>query len=217
MHYVDSANISYKNDVWAGHAQPTDFFGNPCVVQDDPYINNCHYDGAGALLQWIYGALRPKENGHLQGSFVAFDQREFLANAARHGLAEEGWLFVPADCANGQPCRLHVAFHGCKQYQSYQYFDPAAGLVTFRTTFVRNAGYNNWADANSIIVLYPQATPTPSNPLGCWDWWGYDDADYATKTGRQMAAVRGMMGRIASGAASSGIPGAPGSTAKTDR
>jgi poly(3-hydroxybutyrate) depolymerase len=217
MHYVDSANISYKNDVWAGHAQPTDFFGNPCVVQDDPYINNCHYDGAGALLQWIYGALRPKENGHLQGSFVAFDQREFLANAARHGLAEEGWLFVPADCANGQPCRLHVAFHGCKQYQSYQYFDPAAGLVTFGTTFGRNAGYNNWADANSIIVLYPQATPTPSNPLGCWDWWGYDDADYATKTGRQIAAVRGMMGRIASGAISSGIPGAPGSNAKTDR
>lgn len=217
LHYADSANISYKNDLWAEHAQPTDFFGNPCDVLDDPYISNCHYDGAGALLQWIYGALRPRENGRLRGSFVAFDQREFLANAASHGLAEEGWLFVPTDCATGQPCRLHIAFHGCKQYQTYQYFDPAAGLVKFGTTFVRNAGYNRWADTNSVIVLYPQATPTPSNPLGCWDWWGYDDTNYATKTGRQIAAVRGMVARIASGAASSRTPSGPGSTAKTNR
>jgi poly(3-hydroxybutyrate) depolymerase len=217
LHYVDSANIFYKNDLWAEHAQPTDFFGNPCDVPDDPHINNCHYDGAGALLQWIYGALRPKEKGRLRGSFIAFDQREFLANAASNGLADEGWLFVPTDCAHGQPCRLHVAFHGCKQYQTYNYFDPKAGLVTFGTTFVRNAGYNHWADANNIIVLYPQATPTPSNPLGCWDWWGYGDANYATKTGRQIAAIRGMIARITSGAVSSPTPSGPDSTAKTER
>ena len=217
LHYVDQANIFYKNDLRAEHAQPTDFFGNRCDVLDDPYINNCRYDGAGALLQWIYGALRPKEDGRLRGSFIAFDQRDFLANAASHGLAEEGWLFVPADCANGQPCRLHVAFHGCKQYQTYDYFDPKRGLVTFGTTFVRKAGYNHWADTNSIIVLYPQATPTPTNPLGCWDWWGYDDANYATKNGRQLAAVRGMIARIASGAVSSRTPSGQGSTGKTDR
>ncbi len=217
LHYVDKANIFYKNDLSAEHAQPTDFFGNPCDVLDDPYISNCHYDGAGGLLQWIYGALQPRENGRLRGSFIAFDQREFLANAVSHGLAEEGWLFVPTDCASGQPCRLHVAFHGCKQYQAYDYFDPKAGLVTFGATFVRNAGYNQWADTNSIIVLYPQATPTLSNPLGCWDWWGYDDANYATKTGRQIVAVRAMIARIASGAASPGRPGGPASTAKTDR
>jgi hypothetical protein len=49
-------------------------------------------------------------------------------------------------------------------------------------------------------TFVPQATTTLSNPLGCWDWWGYDDPSYATKNGRQMAAVREMMGRIASGA-----------------
>ena len=52
--------------------------------------------------------------------------------------------------------------------------------MTFGTTFVRIIGYNKWADTNRIIVLYPQATPTSSNPLGCWDWWGYDDPSYAT-------------------------------------
>jgi hypothetical protein len=70
--------------------------------------------------------------------------------------------------------------------------------VTFETTFVRNAGYNKWADTNRIIVLYPQATAVPDegNLEGCWDWWGYDDPDYATKTGRQMAALRRMVTRL---------------------
>lgn len=216
LHYVDRTRIFYKNDLWAEHAQPTDFYGNPCGVRSDPYINNCHYDGAGALLQWIYGALRPRANGHLGGRFIPFDQRGFLTDAASHGLAEEGWLFVPADCASGQPCRLHVAFHGCRQYQSYVYFDPSAGFVTFGTTFVRHAGYNQWADTNGIIVLYPQAAPTVSNPLGCWDWWGYDDPDYATQHGRQMAAVHRMIQRIASGGTAR-TSGEPEPAAKTGR
>jgi poly(3-hydroxybutyrate) depolymerase len=216
LHYVDSGNIFYKNDLAAEHAQPTDFFGNPCNVRNDPFINNCNYDAAGELLQSIYGTLRPRNTGQLQGSFIEFDQSEFLANPTSHGLADTGWLFVPTDCANGQACRLHIVFHGCKQYQTYRYFSPGAGMVTFGTTFVRNTGYNKWADTNSIIVLYPQATTTSSNPLGCWDWWGYDDPNYATKTGRQMAAVRQMMGRIASGAASLPAPTGLNATNATD-
>jgi hypothetical protein len=110
-----------------------------------------------------------------------------------------GWLYVPVACQNNQPCRLHIAFHGCKQYQSYRYFQSGSGMVTFGTTFVRNAGYNKWADTNGIIVLYPQATASQGNPNGCWDWWGYDDPNYALKNGRQMAAVRKMVDRITSG------------------
>jgi hypothetical protein len=40
---------------------------------------------------------------------------------------------------------------------------------------------------------------TLANPQGCWDWWNYDDENYAGKTGRQIAAVRAMVDRIASG------------------
>jgi hypothetical protein len=39
-------------------------------------------------------------------------------------------------------------------------------------TFVKNAGYNQLAEANNIIVLYPQTRLhwlDPSNPLGCFD------------------------------------------------
>ena len=36
-----------------------------------------------------------------------------------------------------------------------------------------NAGYNEVGELNNIIILYPQAIATVSNPNGCWDWWGY--------------------------------------------
>lgn len=66
-----------------------------------------------------------------------------------------------------------------------------------------NAGYSRWADSNQIIVLYPQTIdsdlPPVYNPRGCWDWWGYDDPDYAKQSGRQMRAVKLMLDRLASG------------------
>src|SRR5262245_2925694 len=197
-HYITAERIFYKNAMAAEHAMPTDFFGNPCTTRNDPYINNCNYDAAGQLLQWIYGSLNAKNTGQLGGSFVHFDQREFIDQSSDHGMAPDGWLYVPATCANNQSCKLHVAFHGCLQYETYRY-PSSSGQVTFGTTFVRNAGYNKWADSNDIIVLYPQATAYSANPNGCWDWWGYDDANYAVKTGRQMAAVKSMIDRIVSG------------------
>jgi poly(3-hydroxybutyrate) depolymerase len=67
------------------------------------------------------------------------------------------------------------------------------------TAFVNDAGINQWADTNNIIVLYPQAIPTPvTNGEGCWDWWGYlNDPNYAQKSGPQMQALYGMVKRVA--------------------
>ena len=62
--------------------------------------------------------------------------------------------------------------------------------------FAREAGYNRWADANRIVVLYPQAEKSyfsPFNPRGCWDWWGYSGVDYATRNGAQLASVHRML------------------------
>ena len=70
-------------------------------------------------------------------------------------------------------------------------------MVRFGDTFARLAGYNEWADANDIVVLYPQAESAALNPFGCWDWWGYTGRDYATGSGTQMAAIRAMIDRIA--------------------
>src|SRR6266540_3584160 len=65
---------------------------------------------------------------------------------------------------------------------------------------LRHAGYDTWAQRNGIVVLFPQAVSIPLlNPNGCWDWWGYTDANYANREGVQIAAIRAMVDRISSG------------------
>lgn len=97
-----------------------------------------------------------------------------------------GYVYVPEICRS-RPCRLHVAFHGCRQYADAQ------GEDRVRDDFVRDAGYNGWAAANRIVVLYPQATVTGANPNGCWDFWGYSGPGWRTRDGVQMDAVSAMI------------------------
>lgn len=191
LNYVDRADIRYRNDVVAEHAMPTDQQeGNACDFKGPPFINACEVDAAGEILEWLYGPLKPRNDAALGGSFINFDQRPYWGerNPTRHGMADDGWVYVPADCATGQPCRLHVAFHGCRQ-----------NAATVGDRFYKNAGYNKWADTNRIIVLYPQARASSANPNGCWDWWGYDDVHFPAKSGGQMVAIKTMIDRIVSG------------------
>ena len=200
-HYIDANRISYKRNLNAEHAMPTDSYGNSCLTLGTPYINNCNYDAAGELLSWIYGPLSAR--GNPAGRFIAFDQSEFISLPGWHGMADTGYLYVPPSCdgsVNGQNCRLHVAFHGCLQ-----------DLADIGTAFVQHAGYNAWADNNRLLILYPQASALYpfTNPNACWDWFAYDDTRYAQKSGRQMAAVKRMVDRLTGEAAVVAIPPAP--------
>ena len=188
--YIPATNIFYKNTIAAEHAMPTDYFGNGCSVNASPYVSNCNFDAAGEILKWLYGSLNAKNVSTLGGSFISFDQAAFWGNfnPTSHGMASTGYAYVPAACAANQSCRLHVAFHGCKQ-----------NVATVGTAYYQNAGYNRWADTNNIIVLYPQATTTAANPNGCWDWWGYDDVNFPAKSGGQMVAIKTMIDRVTSG------------------
>ncbi|GAB2859816.1 PHB depolymerase family esterase [Pseudoduganella ginsengisoli] len=181
--------IAYRNDIHAQHAMPTDNYGNACGELDTPYISNCGFDAAGALLQWIYPGLLPRSTAPATGRMVAFDQSEFLPDPTAHGMALRGYLYVPRDCeaSQGQGCRLHIAFHGCLQ-NAEQVGDQ----------FIRHAGYNAWADSNRLLVLYPQtaAIYPLANPKACWDWFSYDDPAYARRQGRQMAAIKRMADRL---------------------
>jgi len=196
--FIPPGNVYRQRLAGAEHAMPTDSFGNACRYLGDPYINNCRFDAARALLEWLYGPLEPNV-GAPTGRTIEFDQGEFISPPLENGMAETGWIYVPNSCATGRACRLHVAFHGCKQYQDYKYSGQRFG-----TTFVDHAGYKEAADANDIIVLFPQATkytyvltPQWPNPDGCWDWWGYTNANYADKEGAQLAAVKRMVDRVA--------------------
>ena len=155
----------------------TDDYGASCLIKATPFINNCNFDLAGALLQHLYGPLNARRTGTLEGTLSEFDQSAFVAG---HGMGATGWVYLPKTCTPQTPCRVHVALHGCKQ-----------NTTEIGDVYVRHAGYNRWADTNHLIVLYPQTGKGATN--GCWDWWGYDDANYAKKSGVQMSAIVSML------------------------
>jgi poly(3-hydroxybutyrate) depolymerase len=184
--------VAYKTQVTlvadkpAGHAMVTDTRGTKCGTSEPPFIVDCDYDAAGVLLAALLGKLNPraaKENGRI----VRFDQSPYGSGDV--SMDATGFVYIPQRCEKTR-CRVHVAFHGCNQ-----------GAADVGEEFVRDAGYNSWADTNDLIVLYPQAikrfSPFVWNPRGCWDWWGYTGADYHTQAGAQIRAVKAMIERLA--------------------
>jgi len=201
---VPAQNISTMLWPNAGHTMPTLAYGIGCAKTDSPYIGKCGFDGAKAILDWIYGPLKARRNGALTGRFVEFDQASYVQNSSwlwLTGMDTTGWVYIPKACAEGASCRLHIALHGCEQGQNYLPLkSPPGGGLYYGTTFVRHAGYAAWADTNRIVVLFPQAISIPGvNPNGCWDWWGYADENFANRKGVQIAALRAMVDRITSG------------------
>ncbi|WP_228273771.1 extracellular catalytic domain type 2 short-chain-length polyhydroxyalkanoate depolymerase [Rhodocyclus tenuis] len=205
---VPAQNISMVTLDNAGHTLPTTDFGKACALTEEPYLGKCGFDSARSILGWIYGPLQPRTGNKAKGRFIRFDQKPFIPNdesinfAWNSGIDSSGWVYVPDSCARGAPCRLHIALHGCKQGQSYLPLQaPPGGGLYYGTTFVRNAGYDRWADNNRLVILFPQALSIPArNPNGCWDWWGYTGANYANQKGVQILALRAMTERLAAGA-----------------
>lgn len=181
--FLPAGNIVYKKDVPAEHAFVTDDFGGACQAKAMPFINNCGFDLAGEILQNLYGPLAARKSGALDGALIEFDQAAVVTG---HGMGSSGFAYVPKACSAGASCRVHVALHGCRQNSSDVGQD-----------YVKNTGYNRWADTNHIVVLYPQTGKGAVN--SCWDWWGYDDPGYAKKTAPQMKAIVGMIEQLAKG------------------
>lgn len=179
----------------AGHAMVTQNAGNACSASEPPFINDCDYDAAGELLRYLLGGLSPPA-AKPQGRLIAFDQKAFAdGNAYAISMADDGYAYVPNACET-ERCRVHVAFHGCRQGIGA---DGERVMRAQRATFVREGGYNRWADTNRLIVLYPQVVARywwVYNPRGCWDWWGYTGANYATREAAQIRAVMAMVERL---------------------
>jgi poly(3-hydroxybutyrate) depolymerase len=177
------AEVVVVSDKPAGHGMVTTTAANVCSATVSPYINDCDYDAAGELLAHLLGRMAPGRT--VAERLLSFDQRPFGGRDV--SMADEGYVYVPRACET-QRCRVHVAFHGCRQTAE-----------EIGEAFVRGAGYNGWAEANRLIVLYPQAIKRYwgiYNPRGCWDWWGYTGAQYATKEGAQVRAVKAMLDRL---------------------
>ncbi|MGY4827730.1 extracellular catalytic domain type 2 short-chain-length polyhydroxyalkanoate depolymerase [Sphaerotilaceae bacterium SBD11-9] len=209
---VSAANLEYVKRASTAHVFPTDFDStgnNSCSSSASPYISNCGYDGAKAALTKFYGTLNARNNAPAAANYIEFNQAAFTSNP---GIAATGWVYVPASCASGTQCKLHVALHGCQQ-----------GYATIGDKFVKNTGYTRWADTNNIIVLFPQAkvdstsratsaSGSLANPNGCWDWIGWYGSNFAQKAGTQAAAIKAMVDQLASGSGSGGGGGGGGGT-----
>ena len=107
-YFTYPANIAYEQDTItdAQHAMVTDDYGNACDFKGNPFINDCDFDAAGALLQHIHGSLRPPVVAPVE-NLMTFNQLEFSGNS---NVGSEGYVYVPTACTDlGVPCRLHVA------------------------------------------------------------------------------------------------------------
>ncbi|WP_295997623.1 poly(3-hydroxybutyrate) depolymerase [Rugamonas sp.] len=189
---VPAANLRYLSNVDAGHAIITSQSGDvACGQTASPFINNCGFVQSQDMLNFLYAGLNPPA-ATLSGKIVAFNQRSFI-KGPYSSMNQTAYAYVPAAC-NTQSCRIHVAFHGCLQ-----------DVSAIGNRFYAHTGYNELADSNRIIMLYPQAAVSrvyPYNPNGCWDFWGYSDVDpflpdFYARSGIQMTAVKAMIDRLA--------------------
>lgn len=191
---VPKTAIMYDNKVDAGHAIITNSNQNTkCSLTKSPYINDCDFMQSGKILNHIYDNLKPPSNSS-RSNLIEFDQSEFIEGKYT-SMSKNAYAYIPKAC-HSQQCRTHVVFHGCEQ-----------GAKVIGDAYYWTTGYNNIAEANNLVMLYPQVQPSnkkkPFNPKGCWDFWGYSipnasNPDFFSKNAPQIKAVRAMIDRLSS-------------------
>ena len=185
----------YEVQPGLGHGLPTRDYGVACDTSASPFLNRCGVPSVSRMLAHLIPSAPAVADA--RGQLLTFEQDEFAPLLRRVGKATSldaiGYVFVPERCRRIR-CRVHVALHGCRQ-----------GSALVGDAFARHAGYNEWAAAHDLIVLYPQVRPSeptfvawwlPYNPRGCWDWWGYTGTEYATKNAPQIIAIVAMVARL---------------------
>ncbi len=172
-------------DLPYAHLLPTAPPGDDCGTAAPPHIARCGFDAAGEAFRHLYEVMAPAPIA--QGELRSFDQRPYADDPADPPGHASGFVYLPPDCAAGKSCGLHIALHGCEQ-----------SAETIDDLYARNAGFNRWADAANVVVLYPQtrSSLSPLNPKACWDWWGYTGSDYDTRDGAQMRWIARMAAAI---------------------
>lgn len=170
--------VTWDGDRPFPHLFPTSSGERSCETSAEPYVGNCGFDAAGSIFTALYGSAPQVAPATAGGKLLPFAQGTYAPAGSKTELADEGRVYVPAACADGQPCGVLVALHGCQQ-----------NIDNVGDAFVSETGFNRWADAYGVVVLYPQtrASLAPLNPKACWDWWGYTGAGYDTRDGAQVA------------------------------
>jgi len=169
------------------HTFPTQAIGSDCELSVSPFLGRCDFDAAGEIMRELFidasaqAALAfATPASAATGDLRLFNQDAYLTDGVDAYLASAGYVYVPKACsdasAQAPSCGLLIAFHGCEQ-----------NADKVGEAFVRDAGFNRWADQMQVVVLYPQtrASYFPLNPKACWDWWGFSGKDFDVRSGVQ--------------------------------
>ena len=191
-------NIMSDFNMNAEHCIPTVNYGEDCATLASPYIGKCGFDGAGKALQHLFeDTLIPPSNSAsgdgIAANLFSFDQTPFFINDNLNSIGDTGYIYIPSACATGATggaasCRVHMSFHGCEQ-----------NLDLIGNEYAAHSGFNAWAEANNIIIVYPYVKASaliPYNPKGCWDWWAYTNVYYGTKSGVQVKFAAAIAEKI---------------------
>ena len=183
--FVTDGNITSVYTLPAEHCFPTDDYGDSCTRLGSPYICNCNFSAAHEILKHVYPGSPNLKPSYQPENLFSFDQSEFTTLFTI--MDSVGYIYVPTACQSKKtPCRLHIAFHGCRQ-----------GKVYLGDEYAAHTGYGEYAEGLNTIVIFPQADNSTLNPNGCWDWWGFTSPAYASKLGLQMMSIRQMIERVA--------------------
>lgn len=189
-----------------------------CKLSRVPYVASCDRDLAGEILEHTLGR---KLN---RAKFNILNFRRIEQKNAPGSLATYGYIYANPFCvANPTACDLHVALHGCQMNDDYdenfqklyeQKIQVARMLVVTPVemmarqprmgalSFARRAGYAEYAEdpENRLMILFPQTRITtanyPSNPNGCWDWFGWTGSYYATNRGSEARWLQGFINQV---------------------
>lgn len=226
-------NINYADQATPcapANSQQYPWFPNELYRGNDPWLYHCPYpneytpviDGysmAQDILNHIYGDI--KDAIEPSGEIASYEQLQFVDNPEiktvddlhKHGIGETLYVYTPSVCKDDpSKCdKLHVALHGCQQFPEWTFTgkigSPKAGeTIQFNDLFY-NGPFNGIAEANGIVVLYPQAynigtTQDDINPYGCWEFWPFyeeDKENYYTQEGTEMRMIKAMVDHFSSG------------------
>lgn len=188
-HYGYGDNYGYGYGADAVHGKQ---HGKHCCD-----VNNCEYDLSGDMLKMFYGPLKPRVKAQPRLHWV--QQEPYVPRPANATTAEKDaavkhslvarWaiLYVPEACKGRvHACRVHVNYHGC---QANRWQD--------RLIWVKNININEYAEANDIIVVYPQEKGDKMTGKGCWNWISKkDDRNFDTKQSKQLRMVMNMVANL---------------------
>ena len=188
-HY--GVDLQTKFDIGSGHAWVIDQqqWGNQCSFYGFPYINYCNFDLAGNMLRHL-GVVKQTKVTWSKEHVYRVDQSKYkptgVSNINSISMATGAFVYVPAVCRRSPgSCGIHVVYHGCGQSESY-----------LQKKYVHESGYNGYAEANDLIVLYPQSINNQKlQNAGCWDWLGTYGAGpkFDEQGGPQLVTVTNML------------------------